>query len=268
MNIKLTTASLLILTSSSLGLAQTARPTPEQIEKLRDHYATLPVVSESRWSITYRETPKRTMLLSKFLTEDAEIAIEELKTEWPKWGADERSDFNLAASWADTNSLPAIMRFLIKHGDQAIWSDSALTIADSLGKDEAEPFLLTRLNKAPLGAGTNFAQALASVHAPHAIAAIQTRLNRLWTSPELLLFSGGDLNWVAFEATHCIEYLTELGVAPDTLRDKAEAMLKHPQPRNREISKRSLEKTFGGTTNKSTHIVQSRASLALNKWSF
>jgi hypothetical protein len=239
-------AILVLLALVALALRAFKRSKTKQTGEILGVEMTLD--RETRWSRHYynRELRQR-HLVSRFMDGSAAITLADLQKEWPSWGEEERLDFCQSISFADKGVLRDILRFIMANGTFSDWRACALSIAGHVPPEESVPFLVRVSSECTPGEAANLLQALAHTKSPNAAPVIMARLGMLWTSNDLLL-NGGWANMVAFEAVCCIQYLLELSEPPEAYREHYEAMLRHPNERNRKTTHRYLGKFFEETS--------------------
>lgn len=221
-------------------------PELEGIEELRriygDEYpravvslgSRLPLKAERRFTrFYYSEEKGHGAEVSRFQDGSATMTYRELSTQWSKWPEADKRDFVSACNGLYGQAdYPDMVRFVMKHGNPAIWSGMALEAAGFLGQDEAFALLVDALGR--VGSPTaNVTQAIAATRHPKAEEVLRRHLEQLWAHP-VLWDDDRFTNWTAFDATCCISHLLELGVAPEELEDKARQLSRHACKGNRE----------------------------------
>lgn len=205
----------------------------------------MPLKRETRFSrYYYNEDKKYGATVPRFFDASAKITLAELQTEWPTWSKSERSDFVQACSYMqDQADIADIVRFIMKSGDFHDWNAIALAISFRLPQEEAFAALRDALTQASEHPTANLAQALAATKHPNAAEVLLKHLNILWENSDLWKDDPFN-NWVAFDATCCIQYLIELGKPASEFDEQVRALAKHPCKGNRENCVGYLKKHY------------------------
>ena len=203
------------------------------------------LVRESRWSRVYEHpNQKKRLLISRFDDRSATITAGELADGWESWTETERIDFCQSSSWLSAqDDFPEMLRFIVQRGGASDVAMIASSVARCLPREEAFGALVKALEEADVPEGANIAQAVALTRHPRAEGTLRAYLDRAWRDPGL---SDDDpfLNWVAYTATCCIEYLLTLGVAPHELESYARELATHACAGNRDSCRRFLGKYY------------------------
>jgi hypothetical protein len=119
------------------------------------------LVRESEWLRVYRLGPNHLHYESKFLTDELQVNVEQLKSRWSTFTAEEKRDFVQAYAATSMRSTDdhGILRFLMKVGPEETWGWLADRFTDLPEKQLVLEFLLERL-KSDDGYFPNYAQAL------------------------------------------------------------------------------------------------------------
>jgi hypothetical protein len=173
-------------------------------------------------------------MVSRFMDGSASITTAELQREWPAWSDELRFSFCQALCWLyEQSDFPDIMRFTMQHASAKDWSAIAVTVACRLPPDEVFEFLTKALHSAGIGHSSNIIQAIAITKHPRAEATIRQQLESTWAHPDL--WRNDDfLNWVAAEATGCIQHLIEFGAPAGEFEEKVRKLSQHVCSRNRD----------------------------------
>ena len=207
----------------------------------------IPLFRESRFMRDFgtHEDKSQGVWISRFMDGSASITAPELMVEWPTWTEELRSDFCRSCVWLHEQSdFPDMLRFIMKHGGRYNRPAVALSVASTLPLDEAFGLLLEALHTAEIGgACVNFCQAIAQTNHPDAKATLRQHLQAVWAH-EKLWNDDPFNNWVAFDATCCIQFLLELGVLPAEFEEQVRRLSQHVCLRNHDCCRGYLGKHY------------------------
>lgn len=195
----------------------------------------LPLGREGRFARRYRSDDHRMGHdISRFMDGSASMDVAELQREWPALTETDRLDFCQGCSWLrDQPDLPDMIRFVLQQAGPKEWSAIALPVASHLPRDEAFDRLYRALHLVGIGRAANITQAMALTKHPEAEPALRHHLaailahDGLWDDAEFV-------NWVAFDATTCIDHLIGLGAAPVDFEEPVRRLASHACDRNRD----------------------------------
>lgn len=182
--------------------------------------------------------------VSRFMDSSTSITAVELQREWSAWSDELRFDFCQALCWLyEQSDFPEILRFTMQHAGPKDWTAIAGTVASRLPRDEAFEFLLGALRKSPIGDSSNIIQGIATTKHPKAEATIRRQLKSTWAHRNLWR-DDEFVNWVASEATGCIQYLIEFGAPAGEFEEQVRKLSQHVCSHNRDSCRRSLSKYY------------------------
>ena len=136
-----------------------------------------------------------------------------------------------------------MLRFLMEHAGPSEWSGIASSVAVHLPREEAFDILLRALRTTEIGRTSNIGQAIAITKHPDAEPTLRRHFQTIWAHPALW-DDDKFLNWVAFDATTCIEHLIKLGVAPADFEEHVRQLSQHTCDRNRDSCRNFLSKHY------------------------
>lgn len=205
----------------------------------------LPLWRESRFMRSYHSKEhKLGSEVSRFMDGSASITVSELQHEWHTWTESTRMDFCSSCAWLDGQAdFPEMLRFIMQHADPDEWSGLANSVAAQLPRDEAFDILTRVLRSVEIGHTANIAQAIALTKHPEAEATLRQHLFAVWAHTGIW-DEDKFLNWVAFDATTCIEHLLELGASPVDFEDNVRRLAEHACPGNRDSCRNYLSKYY------------------------
>lgn len=200
---------------------------------------------EDRFQRFYRSVDGTIFFASRFLDGSARFSFEELQREWPEWDAADRLDFLQAAASGISGQAdwPDMLRYIIAHGSPGDWSMVALQVAVQLPQNEAFALLAACLEKCGGYSSSNLTQAIAHTKHPETEKILKSCLEEIWGAPKLWE-DDSFVNWVAYDATTCIEHLISLGVPPEEFDERVRALVEHPCVGNQDSCRRYLWKYF------------------------
>lgn len=198
---------------------------------------------ETRWSRIHedRESGSR-FVESRFRDGSATITLKELTNEWHKWSAEERLDFCRSFLWAQVPDRQDILRFVIDNGDHNEWATIASMVPLELPPDESIRTLKNWCTSCEVGRGSNYYQAVALTGNPEAHSILQDCLRRILATNGLM--DSVDFNWVAYDATCCVEYILKLNDNSEICRKVYDLLSSHPCQSIREQVEYRLTKYF------------------------
>jgi hypothetical protein len=209
--------------------------------------ARLPLHCERRFSRSYH-SDKMVYEVSRFMDGSASVTASELQREWHAWTDDERMDFCQSCCWLhEQPDFADMLRFIMQHAAPREWSGIAQSVASQLPRHEAYDLLVRALRSMEIGQTSNITQALAITKHPDAETTLRDHLRAIWAH-DALWHDDKFLNWVAFDATTCIEYLIELGAAPSDFEQHVRQLARHSCARNRDSCRRFLAKHYSWPT--------------------
>ena len=183
--------------------------------------------------------------ISRLMDGSTSIDVAELQREWPALSETDRLDFCQGCSWLrDQPDLPDMIRYVLQQAGPKEWSAIALPVASHLPRDEAFDRLHQALHLVGIGRAANITQAMALTKHPEAELALRHHLaailahDGLWDDAEFV-------NWVAFDATTCIDHLIELGAAPVDFEEPVRRLASHVCARNCDSCRSFLAKHYG-----------------------
>ena len=135
----------------------------------------------------------------------------------------------------------------MQHAAPQEWSGVALSVASQLPRDEAFDILLRALRTVEVGRTSNIGQAIAITKHPDAELTLRHHLESIWAHRGLW-DDDEFLNWVAFDATTCIEHLIELGAAQSDFEGRVRQLAGHVCAGNRDSCRNYLSKHYGWLT--------------------
>jgi hypothetical protein len=183
------------------------------------------LVRESRWMRVYQTGPQELHYESKFISENIEISVVDLKLEWEGFTEQDRLDFAQAFSSRGLH-LPQdqeIVEFLMESGPEIVWSTIAPLLPSFHDREKAVSFLLARITEEPANCA-NYYQVAELIADRRAIPALQQRfdeyLQRLRPMESRSIFELADY-------LSCCGALWKLDGSPQYER-ALRNMLKHP----------------------------------------
>lgn len=206
----------------------------------------LPLKRETRFSRHYQSGNKKapTLIVSRFMDRSASMTFAQLVRDWPTLSTDERVDFCNECSWLNHQpDFPEIIRFVVQHSSPQEWSAIAQVVASRLPQDEAFDLLVRALRSSDRFPVSNLAQGIACTKHPQAEPTLREHLSKLWRHRSLW-DDDSFLNWVAYDATTCIEHLIELGAAPEDFESQVRQLAEHVCSGNRDSCRRFLSKYY------------------------
>jgi hypothetical protein len=119
------------------------------------------LVKESEWMRTYRVGPNTLYYESKFLKDHLEISVQSLVERWPHLAEQEHLEFAFAfAAKAElSKNDEEILAFLMRAGNEAIWSCIAVTLVRHPNREAVLQFFLNLVER-PRPECANYFQAL------------------------------------------------------------------------------------------------------------
>lgn len=193
-----------------------------------DYLATMKIVRETPWSREYRgKDDKTAFIVSRFRDGSCSITLDELRRKWPDWPLSEKVDFSQSFNHFQGEGRADIFRFLMKQSEHDVWSAIAGVVAITLPVGEVLPFLRNCCETCEVGRGSNYFQALWFAKSPDALGILQTSLDRIWKSPDLMK-PEEFCNFIAFDAIWCIDALLRLGESTESLKSHYETLKRHP----------------------------------------
>jgi hypothetical protein len=173
------------------------------------------------------------VMVSRFMDGSATINLDQLRREWPRWCADDRRDFCTGCGWLHAQpDFREMLRYLLDHGDASEVNAIAQVVGTHLPSDEAFERLCAALAVTNTHTA-NLLQGIAATKHPRAQLTLSVHLDQLWVAPGLWE-ADAFLNWTAFDALCCIQYLLDLGVAPSSLEERVRQLIAHPCEQNRQ----------------------------------
>ncbi|HXI73603.1 MAG TPA: hypothetical protein VNN22_24940 [Verrucomicrobiae bacterium] len=205
----------------------------------------MPLLWESRFSRHYQSDDAKLVVVDcRFLDGSASITAVELERDWASWTKDLRIDFcQQCRHLFGQSDFPEMLRFVMQHGSSEHWAAIALRVADHLPQQEAFDFLVQALQQAEIGRSSNITQGISATKHPSAETVLRKQLGLIWEHPALWDDSTF-LNWVASDATNCINRLIEVGVSPADFAEQAQRLSQHVCSRNRDSWNRRLSKHY------------------------
>ena len=199
---------------------------------------------EGRFSRSYRsDESKMVVEVSRFMDGSASMTAGELRKEWPAWTRSQRLDFCQSCSWLHLQpDFPDMLRLIMEQGGPDDWSGIALSVAGDLPRDEAFALLLPALHAVPLAGACNFAQGIALTKHPEARETLRRHLDDLWSQTRL--WDDDEFNWLAYNATTCIEHLIELGAPPTDFEEQVRRLSQHKCSGNRDSCRNFLSEYY------------------------
>jgi hypothetical protein len=205
----------------------------------------MPLLRESRFSRHYQsDDAKFGVVDCRFLDGSASMTAVELQREWPTWTKELQMDFCQHCLYLfDQPDYPAMLGFIMQQGDPDHWCGIALWVARELLQQEAFDFLVQALQKVQIGRSSNITQGIAETKHSSAETVLRKHLGLIWEHPGLWDDSTF-LNWIASDATNCINRLIEVGASPADFAEQAQKLSQHICPRNRDSWVRRLSKHY------------------------
>jgi hypothetical protein len=205
----------------------------------------MPLHKERRFSRSYGTAKSKMWAeISRFMDGSVSITVEALQSEWPTWDETERWDFCSACCWLNGQAdYPDMLRFLMEHAGPKEWSSIASSVATQLPQDEAFDILSRVLQTTEIGSSANIAQAIAHTKHPKAEATLRAHFMNIWAHKSLW-DDDKFLNWVAFDATTCIQHLIETGASPEEFKAQAMKLSEHVCSGNRKSWRTFLSKHY------------------------
>lgn len=190
------------------------------------------------------EDQKRGFMISRFMDGSASVTAKKLQQEWSAWTEDERIEFCYACAWLyEQSDFPEMLRFIMQHGGPYEWCGIALPVSTHLPQEEAFDLLRQALRITDIGRTSNLTQGIAHTKHPGAEALLRQHLRSVW-SHQSLWDDDEFTNWVAFDATTCIEHLLELGAPAADFEDQVRRLSQHICSGNRESCNGYLTKHY------------------------
>jgi len=229
---------------------------PTDGKKLRgeDYPATIvvdgvhvPLQHESRFKRIYHSVERNTSYgQSRFLDGSASITASELERDWATWTEDLQIDFCQNCLYLFGQSdFREMLRFIMQHGSSKHWAAIALTVAYRLPQQETFDFLIRALRATTdIASAANMTQGIAETKHPDAEAVLRDHLADIWMQPALWENSSSGINWIAYNATTCIDYLIKLGAPAADFAGHARRLSQHVCSLNRDSWKRHLSKHY------------------------
>jgi hypothetical protein len=120
-----------------------------------------PPIRESEWSRQYQVGPKNFSYESKFLSDGLEVSADDIRERWSSFSQAEQLDFAFAFQCKPTlsNEDERILLFLMKAGNEVIWSTIALMLCRHSHREAVSDFLLERLANS-IGTRENYYRAV------------------------------------------------------------------------------------------------------------
>jgi len=205
----------------------------------------MPLSLETRFTRSYSSVDDKTgFWVSRFMDGSASMTADELRRHWSHWTSEERVDFCQSCVWLHKQAdYSEMLRCVMHHGAPDQWSAVAVNVASDLPREEAFDFLLDALGAIGSGICSNIIQGIAITKHPEAEATLRDRLRIIWANPKL--WDDDDfLNWVASDATCCIQYLIELGAPPADFEEQARRLSEHHCEGNRDSCRRWLSQYY------------------------
>ena len=207
---------------------------PEYPTAVQRNGCRLPLTRETRFARVYASSDKETgtLILSRFMDR----------------AEHDRMEFCQECEWLHEQSdYPDMLRFIAAHSSPSEFSAIALNIAAHLPQNESFPILLESLHLAEIGETSNILQAIAHTKHADALATLRAHFKKVWRHPHL---NADDkwLNWVAFDATNCIQYMHELGAPSEEFAENVHPLSTHPCQGNRDTCRRWLAKYYSWLT--------------------
>ena len=205
----------------------------------------LQLVTERRWTRSYAANDRKVWHeVSRFMDGSAAITFQEFAREWPTWSGRERQDFCDACSWLHQQAdYPGILRYIMQHGGPDDWSAIANPVGTHLPRDEAFDLLTRVLRPVAPGCASNISQGISLTRHPDAEGVLRAHLSSLWSHPSL--WQDDDFtNWIAFEATTCIDHLIDLGAPPTDFSGQVLELSRHVCSGNRDSCRNFLLKHY------------------------
>jgi hypothetical protein len=205
----------------------------------------MPLLSESRFSRHYQsDEAKLGVVVCRFLDGSASMIAVELQREWSTWTKELQMDFCQHCCYLfDQPDYPVMLRFIMQQGGPDHWCGIALWVARELPQQEAFDFLVQALRKVEIGRGSNITQGIAETKHSSTETVLRKHLGLIWEHPALWDDSTF-LNWVASDATNCINRLIEVGASPADFAEQAQRLSQHVCSRNRNSRSCRLSKHY------------------------
>jgi hypothetical protein len=205
----------------------------------------VPLHRESRFSRSYHSAECNTTYEhSRFTDGSASMTAKELERDWDTWSKNLQIEFCQQLRYLFHQSdYSEMLHFVMQRGEPNHWAIIAMLVADVLPQKEAFDFLVQALQKTEIGRCSNFTQGIAATKHPLAETVLRKHLGLVWAHPALwddFTF----LNWVAADATNCINRLIELGAPPADFIEQAQKLSQHICSRNRDHWQHRLSKHY------------------------
>lgn len=197
------------------------------------------VIREGTWSRVYEAEDGAQVNVSKFVTDNIEIDVDSVKSQWSSWKEPERIAFSHAFGSKPTFSREdeRILDFLMDYGNERVCVSIAPALPKHSQKERVRKFLTDRLHR-----GTepkaNFIHALAVLGDSEAIPALRSIHSRL--SAEISEAGSAAEEWSIFDFVSCCAALMKLENSPQ-YAEEIRAFLDHPSRAIRNFSKVWLE---------------------------
>ena len=186
------------------------------------------LVVETRWSRRYcRPDETIAFIDSRFRDGSASISYRQLVREWETWTDDEQIDFCSSFAHFRGRGCARMLRFLMEHGNERVWSTIAIPVALKLPSREAVSFLCACVDRSEIGQRANYFQACWITRSKNAIPTLKHALQDIWASPDLMK-PDAFCNWVAHDAIYCIDALIRLGEPAEEFAPMFQQLAQHP----------------------------------------
>jgi len=144
------------------------------------HWHGKKVLEEERWSRIYEGENGVPVNVSKFVTDDIAISMDEIMAEWNSWSATEKVGFTHAFSQKPQFSVEdvKVLDFLMGVDDERVWCSIAYGLTRHPQKRRVLDFLIDRL-KSGSEPKANYVHALGALAAPQAVPPLKDLHDRL-----------------------------------------------------------------------------------------
>ncbi len=138
------------------------------------------VLGEERWSRTYEVDGGVAVNVSKFVTDDIAISVDDIKNEWTSWSSSERIAFAHAFSQKPKFSPEEeqVLDFLMLVDDERVWCSIVSGLPGHSQKSRVLDFLIDRL-KSGSEPKANYVHALGTLGGAVAVRALKDLHDRL-----------------------------------------------------------------------------------------